>query len=218
MAILIDILDVPDVHIKQEKYSGSFNSSLQASQDLVHDIGYYLKRSGLYIRAEDDTVPFVNIHGRKMRLCDIMAIHEKRLEIIFFEAKDHCRCLYYDVTGEPQRYINQKLKLLNGGARVYILFRENMEWVEKKAKLRGVSIDNIIDQLEKEGLVKKRDGGGVYFAPYGHNLKFLLQEENMRTDLEDRIPTHFGKYKGEKSFLWKVNKMLPIDQLLAQEF
>ena len=215
MAILVD---VPDLRVKQTKYNGSFNSSLQISQELVYDICSYLRKVGLYIRAEDDTVPFVNIHGKRMRLCDIMAIYEKRLEIIFFEAKDHCRCLYYDVTGQPQRYINEKLKLLNGGEKVYILFRENMDWVEKKAKLKGVSVESIIDGLEREGLVKKREGEDLYFVPYGHNLRFLLQEENMRVDLEDRIPTHLGKYKGEKSFLWKVNKMLPIDQLLKQEF
>ena len=204
--------------IRQAKYSNnSFQSNLNVSQVLVHDIGWHLKHHGLFVRTEDDTVAFVNEDGRKMRLCDIQAINQKKMEMIYIEAKDHCRCWCYDVTGQPQRYIDEKLKLLNGGKRVFIIFRENKEWIAKKALVNRVSEDVILNGLINSGFARKNNDGSIYFIPYGHNLDFLLKENNIQRGLEDKVRSRLENYVGEKQYLWNVSIMLPIDKLIKTQ-
>ena len=144
-----------------------------------------------------------------------MCINREKLKMLFFEAKDHCRCLYYNVTGQPQKYIDTKLKLLNGGEDVFIMFRENMEWVRQTAAKSNISESVVIDRLVGEGFAERKEDGSVYFIPYGHNLQFLLKEENMRRDLEDKIKSRLSAYRGEKQYLWKVEVMLPIGKIIS---
>ena len=206
-----------EVSLKQSKYNGVFSSDLDTSQELVDDICVYLKKYELYVRSQDDATPFINLRGNELRLCDIQAVYKSKLRLVYIEAKDYARCVYHQVTGHAKRYIDGKLKLLNGGDNVFMIFRENMELVEERVKISSSSKDDIIDDLIEEGVASRREDGSIYFVPYGHRLSFLLRDENMMKDLEKRVPCRLSQYRGEGQYLWKTEVMLPIDKLIEQE-
>jgi hypothetical protein len=203
---------------QQDKYKDNdFPTNLEASQELVRDIASYLKKAGLYVRPEDDTIPFINSRGEMLRLADIQVINSKKLQMFYVEAKDHCRCNYYEVTGQPQRYISNKMKLMNEGKDVFIIFRENLKLIRERAEIRNVSEESIIGKLINDGFARKKSDGTLYFIPYGHRLTYLLKEENMRKDLECKIKSKLDRYYGEIQYLWRISSMLPIDVLIKQE-
>jgi hypothetical protein len=203
---------------QQDKYKDNdFPTNLEASQELVRDIASYLKKEGLYVRPEDDTVPFINYRGEKLRLADIQGINSKKLQMFYVEAKDHCRCTYYEVTGQPQRYINNKMKLMNEGKDIFIIFRDNIKLIKERAIARKISQEYLTEKLINDGFARKNSDGSLYFIPYGHRLTYLLKEENMRRDLECKIKSKLDRYYGETQYLWKISSMLPMDKLIQQE-
>ena len=212
--------------VQQPQYHQNFNSDLKTSQKLVQEITKYLKQyDHLYIRPEDDTTPYINKNNKKLRLCDIQTVNVIKKEMLFIEAKDDSRCLYYDVTGLPQRYINNKLQLLNGIIRpdkIFIIFRENSTWIKGKAILKKVHPNIIIEQLINAKLACKipntdntNNTNNIEFIPYGNNLEILMK--NKETYLENIIKTKFKGYEGEKQYLWPINVMLPITKLIEEQ-
>jgi len=202
--------------IGQIKYGGTFEENLKVSQEFVQEICRTLRAHGLLVRGEDDTAPFIASDGKWVRLCDIMAVNPATSQVSFIEAKDNCRCLYYDATGQPKKYVDEKLRLLNGGDRVFIVFRENMDWVESKAALKATTKEQVLESLATQGLAEIGLDGRPRFVPYGQSLAFLLRKENIDWSLEYRVPSKLSRYRGETQYMWPVDRMLPIGRLVRE--
>lgn len=203
------------IHVHQKKYCGNFQSRLKCSKEFVDEIITYLKSYGFLARGEDDKNPFLDVNGNIVRLWDIMAIDTVNFSTMYFEAKDFPRCVCYEATGLPKRYIDEKMMLANKGSDIYLIFKEDMEWVEKKAEKKHCPTQKIIDELIREGFAEIKNSK-VHFIPYGNNLRYLMQEENQRVDLE-WIKCSMNQYKGEDQYLWKISSMLPISKLLERK-
>jgi len=199
---------------KQDIYqSQDFLDNLDTSQSFVKVIGHYLYKYGLFARLEDDKDPFINYKNEQLRLCDIMAIDKIHKQILFIEAKDNCSLVKVKATGEPKEYIHERLNLLNNSENVFIIWRENHKYVEQLAQFKNTAPKYVINQLVNEKRAIVKPDGSLFFIPYGHSLKFLLQPENIRTDLA-YIKSMKTKYYGQTQYLWNTSLMLPINELL----
>jgi len=204
-----------EVRVRQSKYHKGFDNDLKTSQELVDLTASYLISRDFLVRAQDDQVPFRGKNGI-IRLADIVALRNNK--IYGFEAKDHGRCLYYQVTGYPKSYIDDVLAKFNNGENAFIIFRENMEVVNGRADIWKSTPDKVLDVMCEEGFAIRRDDGSINFVPYGNRLSVLMRPENMRTDLEPKILSRLRKYNKEQQYLWKISSMLRLDDLVEREF
>lgn len=201
--------------IRQEKYDVDFTQRLKVSQEMVAGVCDNLRANGMMVRGEDDGVPFVMPDGRKIRLCDIMAVNLATSETNYLEVKDFCRCWKYDCTGLPRRYVEGKLMLLDRGHRVFVIFRESPDWVRERSEHSRIPEYAIVDRLVEQGFAARGAGGSARFIPYGHSLSFLMggAVDERRTHW---LRTKLENYDGELQWLWNTDMTLPLDRLVKE--
>jgi len=219
---VIDIVEEDAIKVRQAKYAGGFQHKLETSQQLVNEMAGYLLAKNVYVRKQDDATPFKDKFGRTLRLWDAEAVCGSSR--FAFDAKDFARLGRYDVTGLPQKYVDERLKVKDQGRGLFVVFRDNMEWVTQRAKAWKISNEKVLSYLEKDGFAKKTEKGW-YFVPYGNELSFLMQEENRWIEREKEDPnsprnpirSHLSKYRGALQYLWKMKAMLPLDKMIDEK-
>ena len=205
----------------QEKYiNGIFHDNLKKSKELVDKVVLSLKSKDLLVREEDDKNPFIDMNGRAIRLWDIMLIDPICFRPLFVEVKDFPRCYYYETTGLPKRYINERMMFANKGKDLFLIFQDCIEFIKdraEKGKTRR-SFQYVLDFLVDKGFARINEDKSIYFVPYGNKLDVLMRPENQIPHLEDKVKSRFNQYYQDEQYLWKIDSMMLIDDLVKNYF
>ena len=58
----------------------------------------------------------------------------------------------------------------------------------------------------------------IYFVPYGNKLDVLMRPENQIPHLEDKVKSRFNQYYQDEQYLWKIDSIMLIDDLVKNYF
>lgn len=191
--------------IQREKYSKNFKNSLKQSRQLTENICKKLDNPILFpdIFCQDqfDKLPFKGNGGETVRFADIFIFNLRKQEYYFVEAKDFGSAIFYDATGLPKKYIDNKMKVL-GSNRVYMVFCENKNIIEARRKHnRKIYFTNFEKRV---------------FIPYGERLDILMQNRYKKAEL--KVLSKFNSYYNEEQYMWKLNCCKPIIDVFIRDF
>tara|TARA_R110000824_G_scaffold12226_7_gene53625 strand:- start:47588 stop:48355 length:768 start_codon:yes stop_codon:yes gene_type:complete len=215
MALIITEAKPPSV--RQRKYKDlEFEDSLKEGQKFELLIGGKLYNEDLSVRIYADNNPFES-KTETIRTWDIDAISSKNKKMFHVEAKDFARTYKFNTTGLPKRYVNDIL-LTAPSEYVIVVFRDNMELVEAKAKFQNRSVQNLLVEMQAQGFVRV-DDKKVEFVPYGNVLKTLMLKACRDPESEKVCKCrNMWKYRGEDQYMWHLNAMFPWPDLVSHIF
>lgn len=202
------------VSVKQDKYQKSFVNCLSNAQVFERQIGNYFYSHGFGVRLMSDSVPFISPPNKtKRRLWDMELIDPIKKRLFYLEIKDFARCLYYDATGLSKDYVDGRLSLCEGGKKIIILLRDNMDIVNGLSKIKKTTPEHILDEMRSKGLVVDTSKG-IEFVPYGNTLHTIMRDCNRDKKAEERVLSHFkGKDNPMPQYMWKLSSLMTLPVL-----
>jgi hypothetical protein len=203
---------------RQDKYLGKdFVGKLDVSRELPDITKDAFRKAGFGIseRSYDDQA--ITCLDGDDRFLDIDGINYFSRENFKIECKDFSRFGAHEMIGVPRRYIEEKAIFFNY---VIFIFRYNIKVLQSFVNFHKYrNIDEAIQDSLNKGFLSMKDGKIVYTL-WGNRLDILLRPENRMIDKEGQknyVCSDLGKYRGEKQYLFKIDSMLLIDDLIEQE-
>jgi hypothetical protein len=218
--------------IHQEKYFGlEFDDKVNVSNSFVRLTNMLFleefKKHGIEVAARiyNDREPYITLSGKLVHFEDIEYRLIKYGHTIRVECKDFCACLWrlYLATGLPISYIKNMYRsgCEKNGYNIIIVFRDSQEYIKNFAEFNGFSIEVATQKIIKRGFIKDINGK-LDFPAYGNFLDNLMLPENRDFLAEQKVVckwdnlTHTGKYYNEKQYMFKLEKMLFVPQIVEE--
>jgi len=197
------------MNIKQEEYKGDFKYCLENSRYLTSWICNNLNDSkkfpGIYCQDQFDQNPFIGNGDEKIRFADVMVLDFNSDGGVFFiEAKDFGSLIFYDCTGLPKKYVDEKLIKL-GMRHTYVIFRENKETLSKR-----------LEHGKKLFFVDKKQNGKYHPIPYGERLDILMRNRNY--EAESKVLSKLSSYYDQPQYIWNLSACKEASLVFLRDF